>query len=137
MKRSYYTSFICLYIILSLRNSVMKQIHPFICLNIILSPRNIVMKQSHPLSVSGQFTPGQFTPGRFTPGQFTPGRFIPRYTLPFNIDIAIITQGELSMGRRFSMGIHPETIHTGIIYPGTIHPASYFTFYYRYCDNNR
>ena len=47
---------------------------------------------------------GQFTPGQFTPGQFTPGRFTPRYTLPFIIDLVIITRGEFSLGRTIYPG---------------------------------
>ena len=90
------------------------------------------------ISVSRQFTLREFTPKQFTPGQFTPGRFTPRYTLPFTIDLAIITRGELSLGRTIYPGNSPRNNSPrdnlprddspGTIYPGTIHPALYFAF---------
>ena len=58
------------------------------------------------------FTLGQFTRGQFNPGQFIPERFIPRYngvnTLPFTIDLKIITRGELSLGRTIYPGNSPR-----------------------------
>ena len=73
--------------------------------------------------VSGQFTPGQlFTLGQFTPGQFTPGRFAPRYTLPFTIDLKIITRGELSaLGRT----IYPEQFTPEQFTPGQFTPGRF------------
>ena len=72
----------------------------------------------------GQLTPKQFTPGQFTPGQFTPGRLTPGYTLPFTIDIAIKTRGELSLGRTIypgysDVGTSPR-LYGGRLFVGTL-----------------
>ena len=80
--------------------------------------------------VSGQFTPeqltpGQLTPGQYTPGKLTPGRFTPRYTLPFTIDLKIITRGEMvncPWVGQFTPGIHLETNYPEKIYPGQFTP---------------
>ena len=74
------------------------------------------------LEVSGQFTPGQFTPGKFTPGQFTPGRFTPRYTLPFTIDLKIITRVNCPWEGLFTREFTPKQCTPGQFTPGQFTP---------------